>query len=442
MTDHSIPPLRDLPPGRLDARQQHLLTEIAGASAPRHVLPEFVLPRPRLLAFAGGVATVALLAAIALLATRAATGTASAADVLAKISQAMSTPVSLRGEYTVRTQSAGPVPRRHHGCLNCEPVVPTPSTFVIGADGSYSLVTLPLDATPRSDSAYNARTGVQILEFAGGWVGLRVYVTATNLDPAQWTRTPEALLAAWVQHALAARSPRVKNTNFEGRPAWALTLRFTPGDDFFDTYGTRVDVTVDKATGLVLQVTQYANSPDRWTSIESIHNLQVGTPTTAADFTIAKPAGFRLLTHDYGFRRIVVSQAATIIGYRPLLPTKTGGRALAEFAVAKTSSQRLLPENYVTPIYRDVASARYGHGLDSFTITMRHGPPSDVVPGGISARTLTLSAGALVGETAWLSTSPPDPGYLAAYHDGLVVQIHAFSTHDALMVANSLAQEK
>jgi len=306
------------------------------------------------------------------------------------------------------------------------------------ADGSYSLITLPRDASSRSDSAYDASTGVQILEFAGGWVGLHLYVEANNLDPAQSTRTPEALLAAWVQHALAAHSPRVTNTGFEGRPAWALTLRFTPGDDFFDTYGARVDVTVDKATGLVLQVTQYANSPDRWTSIESIHNLQVGTPTTAADFTLPQPVGARVVTHDYGFRRVLVAQAAAIVGYRPLLPTKTGGRALVDFAVAKASSQKLLPEMVGTPVYRDVVSARYGRGLDSFVVSMRHGRPSDVVPGGISARTVTLSGGALAGETAWLSTSPPDPGYVAAFHDGLVVQIHAFSTRDALMVANSL----
>lgn len=441
MTDRSIPPLRDLPPGRLDARKQHLLAELTGESKPRHARPSFVLPRVRLVAFAGGLATVALVIAIALLATRAGTDTASAAEVLAKISQAMSTPVSLRGEYTVRTQPAGPAPRPHAGCLNCKPIVPTPSKFVIGTDGSYALITLPRDASSKSDSAYDASTGVQILEF-GGVTGLRVYVKAINLDPAQSTRSPEAQLAAWVQHALAARSPRVKNTSFEGRPAWALTLRFTPGDDFFDTYGTRVDVTVDKATGLVLQVTQYANSPDRWTSIESIHNLRVGTPTTAADFTVPQPAGFRSVTHDFGFRRVMVSEAAAIVGYRPLLPTETGGRALVDFAVAKASSLKLLPEMVDTPVYRDVVSARYGSGLDSLSVTMRHGPPSDVVPGGISARTVTLSGGALAGETAWLSTSPPDPGYLAAYHDGLVVQIHAFSTRDALMVANSLAAAK
>jgi hypothetical protein len=440
MTDHSIPPLRDLPTGRLDARKQHLVAEITVESLPRHALPPFVLPRLRLVAFAGGLATVALVAAIALLATRASTETASAAEVLAKIGQAVSTPVSLRGDYTVRTQPAGPAPRRHRGCLNCKPVVPTPSKFVIGTDGSYALIT-PSDASTKSDSAYDAGTGVQILEFGGGITGLHLYVKTINLDPARSTRTPEAQLAGWVQHALAARNPDVKNTSFEGRPAWALTLRFAPGDDFFDTYGSRVDVTVDQATGLVLQVTQYANNPDRWTSIESIHNLQVGTPTTPADFTLPKPAGYRSVTHSFGFDRVPVSKAATIVGYQPLLPNDTGGRPLAEFAAAKTSSLKLLPE-FDAPVYHDVVSARYGSGLDSFSVSTRRGPASDVVPEGISAQTVTLSSGALAGEIAWVSTSPPDPGYLAVYHDGLGVQIHAFSTHDALTIANSLNRAK
>ncbi len=93
------------------------------------------------------------------------------------------------------------------------------------------------------------------------------------------------------------------------------------------------------------------------------------------------------------------------------------------------------------PVFRDVASVRYGRGLNSFTVSTRRGIPSDIVLAG-SARTLTLTSGALAGETAWLSASPRDPGYLAVYHDRLVIQIHAFSTHDALIVANSLAKAK
>jgi hypothetical protein len=443
-TDHSIPPLRDLPPGRLVERQGHLLAELRREpeASPRLARPSLLLPRLRIAMFAGGLAVLAGIMAIAVLATRAGTDTASAAEVQTKIAQAMSAPLSISGEYTIRTQPVGPVPRLHRGCVNCQPVVPTPSRFLLGIDGSYSIITLPLDAKVRSDAAYDARSGVETASVEGG-TGLNVYLTETSLDPAQGARNPEAQLAAWVQHALASRSPQIKNISFDGRSAWSLTLRFSPGDDFFDTYGARVDVIVDQATGLVLQVTQYAASPDRWTSIETIKNLQLDPPTAASDFTIPKPAGtVRMVTHDFGFVRVPVSDAASIIGYQPLLPSKTDGRDLVELAVAKSSSQRLLPELVGTPIYRDVASARYGRGLSSFTISMRRGQPSDAVPDGISARTITLSGGALAGATAWLSTSPPDPGYLAAYHDGLVIQIHAFSTRDALMAANSLTQAK
>jgi hypothetical protein len=444
-TNPSIPPLRDLPPGRLAERQHHLLAELQRepGTPPRLSRPSVLLPRMRIAVFAGGVAALAGILAIALLATRAGTGTASAAEVQTKIALAMSAPLSISAEYTVRTQPVGPVPRIHRGCLNCQPVVPTPSRFLLSADGSYSIITAPPDAKIRTDSAYDVRSGVETAYIAGGVAGLDVYLTETNLDPSQPARSPEAQLAAWVQHALTSHNPQVKNISFDSRSAWSLTLRFERGDDFFDTYGARVDVIVDQVTGLVLQVTQYAASPDRWTSIETIKNLQLNPPTAASDFTVAKPAGaVRAVTVDFGFVRVPVSKATSIIGYQPLLPSQTGGRDLAEFAVAKSSSQKLLPEMVGTPTYRDVASARYGRGLSSFTISMRRGQPSDVVPGGISARTVTLTDGALKGDTAWLSTSPPDPGYLAVFHNGFVVQIHAFSTRDALMVANSLTQTR
>jgi hypothetical protein len=435
-TNSSIPPSRDLPPGRLSERQQHLLAEITSGPKRRRVRPSLPLPRLRATALAGGLATALLLGTVALLATRAGTETASAADVRAKISEALSSTQSLRGEYTVRTQASTPV-RRRHGCLNCRPVAPVPSRFVIGTDGSYAQVTLPIDANPRSDVAYDASTGVQtsIMDW-GGATKLRLYLTATHLDPAWPGYSPEAQLAAWVRQALAVGNPRIENASFDGRSAWKLTLRFTPGDDFFDTYGARVDVVVDQATGLVLQVTQYADSPDRWTSIESIHDLKVGTPTTPADFELAKPDGARAISHDYGFRRVPVATAAEVVRYRPLLPTYTGGRPLVDLAVAKFSSWRLLPE-MTAPVFREVVSARYGHGPTSFTVSTRRGPVGDAVLG-LTGHTLTLTGGALAGDTAWLSTTPPEPGLLSAYHHGLVVQVHAFSGREALAVANSL----
>jgi len=40
ITDYSIPPLRELPPGRVQQRKEHLLAEIASEKAPRRSFPE------------------------------------------------------------------------------------------------------------------------------------------------------------------------------------------------------------------------------------------------------------------------------------------------------------------------------------------------------------------------------------------------------------------
>ena len=60
-TDHSIPPLRDLPPGRLEMRKAHLLSEIA--LQPRRGLRRPLHTRLRLVA-----AGLALAAAVGILA--------------------------------------------------------------------------------------------------------------------------------------------------------------------------------------------------------------------------------------------------------------------------------------------------------------------------------------------------------------------------------------
>jgi hypothetical protein len=393
---------------------------------------------------AGGLAAAAVAAAIAFLITSASPDTASAAEVRAKVTEALGTPRSIRGAFTVVTRPSRPV-RHRFGCRNCRPAVPIPSTFVFAADGSYAAHTKGTHATLRgpvdvgSDIAYDAKTGVQTSYWHGFVDGRGLYLRATNIDPATPRYSPEAQLAAWVRQVLAARSPRVGNTSFEGRSAWKLTLRFTPGDDFYDTYGVRVDVVVDRATGLVLQVTQYADTPDRWTSIESIHALRIGGATTSADFTVQEPAGVRTVNHDYGFRRVAVAKAAAIVGYRPLLPRSTGGRPLVDFAVA--SASRLGFAGVRGPVLRDAVSARYGRGLDSVVVTTRRGHLADQADllQGISARTVKLTRGPLAGDNALLSTSPPNPGYLTAYHHGLIVQVFATSAREALAIAESLA---
>jgi len=60
-TEHLIPPLRDLPPGRLDKRKRHLLLEIT--REPRFSVPDFIGPRIRVAVLAAAVLVAVLVIA-------------------------------------------------------------------------------------------------------------------------------------------------------------------------------------------------------------------------------------------------------------------------------------------------------------------------------------------------------------------------------------------
>ena len=430
--NYSPPSTHQLPPDRLEQRRQHLLAEIAmdQQARSRPWMPLRGNLARHALAFAA-VVTAGAIAGIVF--TRGGTSTASAGEVRAKLAEGLRFSQSLRGEFSVRTQDPGPRPRGFPGCLNCTPGIPLPSRFLIGPDGSYSSITLPIDAKQRNDIAYNAATGVET-RFLG------IYIRAFNLDPASVTYGPEGQLGAWVQGALTGRDPEIKNTTYEGRPAWELTVTFIPGQQLADAYGVQVDVVADRQTGLVLQVTQYAYDTERWTSIEGVHDLEIGAPTSAAEYTVPKPAGSREILWDVKFRRVPIAAARAIVGYSPLLPGNTLGRALSDFAVAKTTN--LAPPESGSPAVHDVVSARYGDGPNTITVSTRRGRLTELltntgVAGG-SARQLKLTRGPFVGDYAYVSTDPLRASVFASFHRGLIVQISAPSAQDAITVAESM----
>ena len=125
--NRELPPLRDLPSGRLVQRKEHLLAEISNdrQSASSRFGQERSLGR-RVLRPVPLAATVALTVTLVVgvvLATRVGTTTASAAQVRAKLSQGLDLPESIRGEYTVRT-GATPFAR----CRAPPPFAPTSPT--------------------------------------------------------------------------------------------------------------------------------------------------------------------------------------------------------------------------------------------------------------------------------------------------------------------------
>lgn len=423
-------PMREIPAERLAQLRQHLVAEVERVGRPWR-------PGRRLLLIAAAAAAVVATAGLVVTLTGA--GTASAAEIRAKIAAGQSTPRTISGRYLVRSRDPGRPPRGTTGCMNCRPIVPLSSRFVLGADGSYASITMPPSATRRSDIAFDAATGVETSLLSGVIVGIRHYVRATNVDPVAPVVTPEGRLATWVRRALDRRDPTVADATFEGRSAWKLTLDFGSSDPLRTQYGARVEIVVDRETGLVLQVTQYAFTPDRWTSIETIRDLQIGRLTTAADFTIEAPSGVKTVVHDYGFRRVAVDQVTQLAGYRPLLPTETGGRPLVDLAVAKASTDRYASLRPGALVRRSVVSARYGPPTDSITVSTYRGATTDLmlVVQDSGAETVHLS-GALVGAEAFVSTSDLDAGRVAAFHDGLVIVVTAPTPDDAVAAANSL----
>lgn len=436
MTSLQRPPLRDLPAGRLAQRKRHLLSEIAQPSPARGFRPSLQWRR-RAVVLVATAATVMVVVGVAALGTHWGATKASAAQVRASLTQGLSAPRNIRGEFSVQTRPALPRPKRAHGCSNCKPPLPVPSAFVLGTDGSYSSRSLAPSAQYPASAAYDATADVmtQIGRLGGGLL----YVRTTGNNPAYTSFRPESQLASWVLYALDSGDSHVSSTHSEGRDAWALTLDFAPGDDYYDTYGARVDVVVDKETGLLLKLTQFENDPSYWTSIETIHDLELDMPTSSADFTLPIPANARVVRHDQGFEPVTRQQAAAIVGYAPLLPVDTGGRPLTRLAAAKKSTIAFLP-GITGPVYRYAVTARYGSGLDAITVSSRRGTPLDIVPE-LTARTITIGRGPLAGATAYVSNSPTVPGYLSSYYQGLVVEIDAPSADDALAAVASLSRE-
>src|SRR4051812_40672330 len=125
MTSLQPPPLRDLPPGRLEQLERHLLEEIAAHPA-RALRPG----RWRGRAAAGVAVAVVVLGAVGV-GTRWGAGDASAAQVRTSLTQGLRAPRNIRGEFSVQTRPARPGPKWAHGCSNCTAPLPIASAFVI-----------------------------------------------------------------------------------------------------------------------------------------------------------------------------------------------------------------------------------------------------------------------------------------------------------------------
>jgi len=262
-----------------------------------------------------------------------------------------------------------------------------------------------------------------------------------DLGPPTWILPDE--FADYVRGALASGDPGVHETTYLGRPAWQLDVDTVPNRIVPELSGDRFRITVDRETGMPVQVVELKHgSVLRTLSIEQLH---VNEAVPAGTFRLDFPAGAEVIRSDDGFRRVGLDAVAGTVGYAPLVPAWVpDGYRLAEVAVAREAAPT--GKEGGNPQSELVVSLSYRRGLDQFLVTTRlrgEGDWSDPLASGEGfvdhPRTVTFDAGALQGADAEILLTPRAVPHVWALTGKLVVTVGGdLSGAELLRVAGSL----
>jgi outer membrane lipoprotein-sorting protein len=395
-------------------------------------------------AFAGAAAAIAALV-LGVPWTHDGPEPATAAEVQAKVSAALSSAQSIGGELVVRGESY----RNAYGWerRRWDFVLTAQGDFRFSHDDGSSIV------------AYDASNGIE--RSLGSVYGQRGGARERRgVAPGPPDHGPsESVLqrdfGALVRALIAAEDPAVIETTYEGRSAWKLVVAAEPNAIVPELSGDEFEVTVDKETGFPLRIVEKKNGA----ALDEIRieDMQIDPKLTAADFTLRFPPGANVDRTDDGFRRVPIDQVEGIVGYTPLVPANVPeGYELTEVAVAEDVTYPTGAEAG-NPSSLNVVSLAYRRGLDRFLVTTRlsHVPApgepqlspqelwGDPLATGEGFRDepdrIRLSGGALDGIEAKLLVVPRNTPHIWALTDKLVVTIAGdLSTAELVAVAESL----
>jgi hypothetical protein len=333
--------------------------------------------------------------------------------------------------------------------------------FVLTDKGDFRLV--GLDEQERV--AYDASTGVaQRIGTSASLGGKELFYSERrgvapgppDLGPPTWILPRE--FGAFVRALLAARDPRLREIEYEGRPAWQLDVDAVPNAIVPEFSGDRIEITVDRATGVPVRVLEKKNGSFRREI--RLEKLRVDTDLGRTRFSIDFPPAAEVMHSDEGFRRVALDKVEGVVGYPPLVPSFVPkGYELAEVAVAEDSFPTGAEAG--NPPSKMVVSLSYRRGLDQLLVTTRLADvPSDVDPslsveerwsdplatgeGFVDDRErVGLDAGALRGHDAELVVVPRGIPHLWALAGDLVVTVGGDASRaELLRVAESLARQR
>jgi hypothetical protein len=362
---------------------------------------------------------------------------ATAAEIKAKLTVALSSVRSVGGELVVRGASY----RNAYGWERRR------WSFGLTASGDFRFT----HDGGSSDLAYDASEGIErsVGSLSGdtGTASERKGVAPGPPDPGPSESFLQRDFAAVVRALLAADDPRVTETTYDGRDVWKLEVDATPNVIVPELSGDHFEITVDKETGFPLRVVELKNG--RFLDEIRIEDLEIDPELTEADFRVSFPPGAPVDRTDDGFRRVGLEDVEGVVGYAPVVPEQVpDGYELTEVAVAKEAPQTGVEGG--NPISANVVSLGYRRGLDRFVVTtrLRHVPGfqdiwDDPLGTGEGFRDdperIPVASGALEGVQAELLIAPRNTPHIWAKTDKLVVTIAGdLSRAELVAVAESL----
>ena len=356
---------------------------------------------------------------------------ARAAQIEARLGAAVAGTRTARGEltYTARDPRSG---RR----------TTTRQSFVLDGVGDQRLT----DLSASTVSAYDARRGVERAITTSAALGSgRFYAVRAGVAPGPPDAGPsspllDSQLGAVVRALAAARDPRVRQVELNGRPAWRLDLAIEPNTIYRDV--DHVSVTVDRATGFPLHVLTTLDGGFR--SELTLDKLELNSPLPRGAFTLRFPAGAELLRTDGGFVRVGLDGVAKRVGYPPLVPASLpDGFKLVTVAAARRAEPTGPGET--NPRSRDVVSLSYRRGLAQIVITTRRRgggrwqDPFGIEGVHLESERVQLTKGAMAGAAAEVVVDARTVPHLWTLDRGLLVTVSGdLSRSQLLAVAEAL----
>jgi hypothetical protein len=368
---------------------------------------------------------------------------ATAAEIQARVRTAFASAETLTGELV----ASGPSFENAYGWTGTQRW-----RFALTARGDFRFTGLTLE----ENVTYDARRGVQRSLNPSASLGGEGQLFAAQRrglapgppDPAPIDPILENDYGAFVRALLAAEDPRVRETTYEGRPAWRIEVPAAVNRIVPEYSGDSFVIWVDQETAIPVRVLEQKNG--RELDELRIEKLAVDRELPRRTFALRFPEGMEVMRSDEGFRRVALDEVEGAVGYAPLVPAWVPeGFELAEVAVSPGVG---FPTGVEAgnPPSTDVVSLSYRRGLDQILVTtrLRHVPDwpdnwSDPLATGEGyvddPERVALGRGALSGVEANVLIVPRNVPHLWAQTDDLVVTVGGGVSRDELIrVAESL----